>query len=240
MSASAGLHGDGKTIADAIRTRMKNELGITVSVGVSYNKIFAKLGSDYKKPDATTVISRENFKDIVWKLPAGDLLYVGRATQKKFAGWCIHTIGDIAKMDPNMLRYKLGKWGDVLYSFANGYDDSPVTVMGEEAMIKSIGNSITTPRDLVDDEDVKMIFYVLCESVAMRLREHGFRCRVVQIHVRDVDLFTFERQHKLSSSTNLAAEIHKAAMELFRNNYTWSKPIPQHRSAGRGAHTRRR
>jgi DNA polymerase-4 len=155
----------------------------------------------------------------------GDLLYVGPATQRKLFSRGISKIGELAQTDPVYLHKMFGKWGDVLHAFANGMDDSPVTAMGEEAMIKSIGNSTTTPRDLENDEDVMMIFYVLCESVAARLRDHGLECRIVEIHVRDNELVSFTRQQKQLRSTNLASEIHRAAMELFKKNYTWSKPI---------------
>jgi DNA polymerase-4 len=186
-----------------------------------------------QKPDATTVITRENYKDDVWPLPAGELLYVGPATRRKLADRGITTIGALARVQPEYLRSWFGKWGDVLHAFANGLDSSPVTVMGEEALIKSIGNSTTTPRDLTSNEDVSVILYVLCESVAMRLREHGLECQVVEIYVRDNELASFIRQKKQSRPTNLACEIHKAAMEIFRQNYDWRRPI---RSVGvRGA-----
>ena len=225
VTASAGLFGSGEAIAGEIRRRIREELGITASVGVSWNKIFAKLGSDIKKPDATTVISKKNFKDLVWPLPVSDLLYVGRATDKKLAQKCIHTIGELAKTDNETLRSWFGKWGDVLYSFSNGLDNSPVTRMGAEAMVKSVGNSTTTPRDLENNEDVSIIFYVLCESVAMRLRELGLECRTVEIGVRDNTLVSFVRQKKQSRPSNLAADMHRAAMELFEANYKWEKPI---------------
>ncbi|NLT19740.1 MAG: DNA polymerase IV [Syntrophomonadaceae bacterium] len=225
VSGSIHIFGDGIRIADEIRERIKSELGITASVGVSYNKIFAKLGSDMKKPDATTIISRENFKQVVWPLPAGELLYVGRATRHKLARRGISTIGDIAGADPGYLRSFLGKWGEVLWSFANGYDSSAVVHQGEESLIKSVGNSITTPRDLESDEDVQMIFYVLSESVAARMREHGFKCRTVQIQIRDKDLFSFGVQGKFSKPTYLSSDLAEKAMELFRINYSWTNPI---------------
>ena len=225
VTGSASLFGDGQTIADEIRRRISDEMGVTASVGVSWNKIFAKLGSDMKKPDATTVISKENFKQSVWKLPAEDLLYVGPATHRKLLARNIKTIGDLALTEPEYLHTWFGKWGDVLYTFANGLDTSPVACLGEEAMIKSIGNSTTTPRDLTCNADVSLILYVLCENVAMRLREHGFECRTVEISVRDNDLYSFTRQHKQGRPTNLASEIHKAAMELFCKSYDWRKPI---------------
>ena len=225
VTASAPLYGSGKQIADDIRRRIREEMGVTASVGVSWNKIFAKLGSDMRKPDKTTELSRDNFKDKVWPLPAGELLYVGPATKKKLSKYGLRTIGDIAKADPLFLRERLGKMGDVIYAWANGHDDSPVTVMGEEAMIKSIGNSTTTPRDLVCNEDVSLILYVLSESVAMRLREHGLECRVIEISVRDNQLFSFVRQAKRPRPTDLAYEIHRDAMALFAANYNWAQPI---------------
>jgi DNA polymerase-4 len=225
VSGSCHLYGDGAQIADKIRERVKFEMGVTASVGVSYNKIFAKLGSDLKKPDATTIITGDNFKQIVWPLPAGDLLYVGRATKRKLARCGISTIGDIANTNPEKLKSSLGKWGEVLWLFANGSDNSPVTRMAEEALIKSVGNSITTSRDLENDEDVQMIFYVLSESVCARMREHGFKCRTAQINIRDNALFSFGLQGKLLKPTNLSADLAEKAMELFRANYSWSKPI---------------
>lgn len=225
VTASGALFGSGEAIANQIRKRFREELGLTASVGVSWNKIFAKLGSDMKKPDATTPIDRGNFKEIVWPLPVGDLLYVGRATNRKLAMKNIRTIGALANTEPEALRYWFGKWGEVLYSFSNGLDASPVARMGAEAMVKSVGNSTTTPRDLKNNEDVSIILSVLCESVAMRLRELGLECKTVEIGVRDNTLISFVRQKKQPRSTNLARELHRAAMELFRANYHWGRPI---------------
>lgn len=225
VESSCSLFGDGVRIADEIRERVKSEMGVTASVGVSYNKVFAKLGSDMKKPDATTVINRGNFKQMVWPLPAADLLYVGRATRRKLARFGISTIGDIAGTDPGFLKSRLGKWGEVLWSFANGHDHSPVMRMGEESLIKSVGNSITTPRDLENDQDVQMIFYVLSESVAARLREHGFKCRTAHIYIRDKDLFTWGVQGKFVQPTNLSTDLAEKALALFRANYSWTNPI---------------
>lgn len=216
---------DGETIAHEIRERVKSELGITVSIGVSFNKIFAKLGSDYKKPDAVTVIPKETFRDIVWPLDAGDLLYVGRSTQRKLKTLGVHTIGELANFPLPLLRRHFGKWGDVLYTFSNGLDASPVMHMDESQSIKSIGNSTTAPRDLVCNRDVEIIFTVLCDSVCRRLRDHGALAREVAISVRDNTLYTFTRQCKLIVATDITSEILKAAMELFKANYDWKKPI---------------
>ncbi|WP_396327412.1 DNA polymerase IV [Hydrogenoanaerobacterium sp.] len=221
----SGIYGTGEQIAEKIRQRIKSEMGVTVSIGVSFNKIYAKLGSDYKKPDAITVITKDNFKDIVWPLPASDLLYVGRATARKLHNYGVNTIGGLAATDPKYLRQWLGKWGDMLWAFANGLDNAPVAQYDNLAIIKSIGNSTTTPRDLETDEDVKMVFYVLAESVAARMREQGFKGQVVCISIRDTELYSFTRQVKIDHPTCLASEITNTAMQLFKNNYEWYRPI---------------
>ena len=225
VEKSSLIKGDGMTIAKEISGRIKTELGITVSIGVSWNKIFAKLGSDYKKPDAITLISRDNYKNIVWPLPASDLLYVGRSTGRKLAKVGIHTIGELADADPSYLHSFLGKMGNVLHAFANGLDDSPVTTDGYHAPVKSIGNSTTTPRDLTCDTDVKIILMALSESVAARLRKNGFCAGVVEISIRDNGLFSFTRQVKLKRATNITDEIMKAAYGLFQSHYSWEHPI---------------
>lgn len=225
VTGSTGLYGGGGEIAEEIRCRIKNELGITVSIGVSDNKVFAKLGSDYKKPDAVTVFSKENYREKVWPLPASSLLYVGRATERKLARIGVTTIGGIANMDIGCLRSHFGKWGELLYVFANGLDCDPVKEIGSEPPPKSIGNSTTTPRDLVSDEDVKLIFQVLAESVSRRMREQGVRGRTLSISVRDAGLFSFTRQKRLQRATSLTNEIAREAMALFEAHYTWQKPI---------------
>ncbi|MGM9922823.1 MAG: DNA polymerase IV [Bacillus sp. (in: firmicutes)] len=225
VSASTSIKGDGMKIANEISKRIKHELGVTVSIGVSWNKIFAKLGSDYKKPDAITEFSRENYKNLAWNLPAGDLIYVGRSTNKKLQTLGIKTIGELANTEPAILESRLGKMGLVLHTFANGWDETPVCVEGYQAPIKSIGNSTTTPRDLVNDLDVKIILMALSESVASRLRENGFQCKVVEISIRDNELYHFSRQCKLKRPTNITDEIVQAAYRLFKDNYRWEHPI---------------
>jgi DNA polymerase-4 len=225
VTGSAKCKGDGLLIAQEISSRIKSELGVTVSIGVSWNKIFAKLGSDYKKPDAITVISKENFHDIVWPLPVEDLLYVGSATQRKLNAYGIHKIKDLAQADPAFLQRLLGKMGLILHLFANGEDQTPVSKENYHAPIKSIGNSTTTPRDLVTEEDVKIIVFALAESVSARLRENNFKCQVVEISIRDNELYSFTRQHKITMPTDLTSEIAEEAMKLFREHYHWGKPI---------------
>ncbi|WP_313559162.1 DNA polymerase IV [Ruminiclostridium cellobioparum] len=225
VTESTKLYGTGKSMADEIRKRIKEELGITASIGVSYNKIFAKLGSDYKKPDATTVITRDNYQDIVWNLPVKDLLYVGRSTFKKLSNVGILTIGNLANSPLSFLKKLLGRWGEYLWTFANGYDAAPVVKLDHEGIIKGIGNSMTTPRDLVNNQDAQMMLYVLADSVAERLRKHNFRCNTIQIYVRDNELTSIDRQAKLGYSTFVSGFIAEKAYEIFKNNWTWEKPI---------------
>lgn len=215
----------GYTIAQEIRQRVKEEVGITVSIGLSFNKIFAKLGSDYKKPDAVTVINRDNYKDIVWNLPCSDLLMIGRATTKKLNYYGIYTIGDVAMADDRFMKNLLGKNGQMLQRFARGQDTSPVRHMSLSRDIKSIGNSTTTPRDLKNDEDVKIIFTVLAESVSRRMRKHGVKGVTLTISVRDCKLNTFTRQCTMQAPTNVSAELIKNTMALFSANYNWENPI---------------
>ena len=217
--------GSGPELAAQISSRIKRELGITVSIGVSWNKIFAKFGSDYRKPDAITVIDRSNYRQIVWESWVSDLLFVGRATQRKLYRYGILTIGDLARTDPSLLKDIFGKIGLVLSAFARGEDRTPVAPDRSEIPIKSIGNSTTTPRDLTTEQDVKMVIYMLAESVASRLRKHGFVGDVVEIYVRDKELRGFTRQHKVDMPTNISEEIAGEAMRLFRENYRWARPI---------------
>ena len=205
-------------LADSIRERIQREVGITASIGVSFNKVFAKLGSDYKKPNATTEITRENMKDIVYPLPVEDLLYVGRATTQKLHTLGIYTIGDCANYDPQILKRRLGKWGEYLHRFASGQDTSPVLVHHYEPQVKSIGNSTTAPKDLKNMEDVRIIAYILAESVAARLKEAHLMAYTVAIGVRDVNLQGFTRQHKMDEATNLSDTIAKIALDLFEKN----------------------
>lgn len=225
VTGSLSIFGSAHDIAELIRKRVKDELGITVSIGVSFNKIFAKLGSDYKKPDAITDIMPDNFKSLVWPLPASDLLYVGKATSRKLTSIGITTIGGIAKCQKDVLCRKLGKWGEVLWLFANGLDTAPVRLLGQEAAVKSVGNGITCPRDLTADEDVQLVFTVLAESVAARLRDYNLKCTGVEIQIRDKYLYYMTRQQKISRPTFLSSDIIAAAMQLFRANYRWFYPV---------------
>lgn len=211
--------------AKEIQSRIRDEIGIGVSIGMSYNKIFAKLGSDLYKPQGFAVITPNNYQELVWPLPVGDLLMVGPATRRKLHQKYIYTIGELASTSVGNLRRWLGKHGETLHRYANGNDNSPVAKFDELQTVKSIGNSKTMPRDLENNEEVKMGFYSLAESVGQRMREKGFKGKEIAISVRDKDLYTFIRQHQLKEYTNLTREIADGAMTLFLEHYRWHAPI---------------
>lgn len=225
VTHSLNLFGSGEQIAEQIRRAVKEEIGITVSVGVSFNKVFAKLGSDMKKPDAVTAITPENYKQLVWRLPVQELLYVGNATRKKLNGIGIHTIGELATTDQKILKRLLGVWGENLYRYANGLDDSPVEQRRDEDT-KSIGNSLTDYKDLLCMEEVRILLLHLSESVAMRLRESGLgKAKTVKLTVTDNQLNTFGKQTKLLRPTSSAVDIARTAYKLFESLYKWDYPV---------------
>ena len=233
VTGSVGLFGDPMSIAREISGRIKFELGITASIGVSDNKITAKLGSDYKKPDAITRIVADNYKEIAYPLPVEDLLYVGPATSRKLRAIGIRTIGRLAECPVDVLVRRLGKMGAVLHTFANGRDVSPVQKSDHVPNIKSVGNSTTTPRDLETEADVKLMLYLLAESVCARMRELVSRCTVVEIYVRDTQLNSIVRQRKLQAPSCSSQELAETGLDIFRRNYRWDRPV---RSIGlRGA-----
>ena len=233
VTGSVGLFGDSMAIAREISDRIKFELGITASIGVANNKITAKLGSDYKKPEAITRIEADNYKELAYPLPVEDLLYVGPATSRKLRSIGISTIGRLAECPVDVLVRRLGKMGAVLHTFANGQDTSPVQRSDHIPNIKSVGNSATTPRDLQSEEDVKLMLYLLAESVCARMRELASRCTVVEIYVRDTELNSICRQRKLCAPSCSSQELTEVGLDLFRRNYRWDRPV---RSIGiRGA-----
>ena len=225
VTASSRLFGDGKVIADEIRNTIKTELGLTASVGVSYNKIFAKLGSDLKKPDATTVITRENFRDKVWPLPVTDLLFVGRASSQVLGQYGVRTIGDLAAFGREPLTELLGKMGGQLYDYAAGLEHSPVVPARALPPPKSIGNSITFRRNLVGPEDIRTGVALLSDSVAARLRKHAMRCATVQVTIRDPGFRNICRQKRLDIPICTSTELSRAAMELIRESWNMNAPI---------------
>ena len=227
LTGCASSFAQGEKAVQEIRERIKGELGLTVSIGLADNKVFAKLGSDMKKPDACTVIPADRFREIIWPLPVGDLLYVGRATEAQLRSRYINTIGDLAKTGSDNLNRWFGKVGLVLYAFANGEDCSMVAPAGFEAPIKSVGNSQTCPRDLETDTDVKILIYALSESVGARLMELGMYASTVEFWFLDNEMKTQgTRQCKVSVPTNLSGEIADAAFRLFKKSYGhWPKPL---------------
>lgn len=212
-------------LAESIRKAMKNELGLTVSIGVSFNKIFAKLGSDMKKPDAITEITPENFKDKVWPLPVSDLLYVGHATTAKLKGMGIRTIGELAAAPPEVLKLRFGVNGLKLWRFAAGLDDSRVMHKDYVTPIKSIGHGITCVSDLMNEEEVWKVMLELSQDVGHRLRVHKLAARGVQISVRGNDLYGCQFQCRLPFKTQLPSEIAEYSFRLFQERYGWTTKV---------------
>ena len=217
--------GDAAVIADGIRERVKKELGLTLSVGVSFNKVFAKLGSDYKKPDATTLIPPDGWQRIVWPLPVGDMLFAGPAAQRALAQYGATTIGDLAAMDPALPERLLGKMGRQLWEYANGLDRSPVRPQHEKEPVKSVGNSFTFREDLTTRAQVRRGVSMLCDSVAGRLRAHGLYCGAVAVGIKDPSFKSISRQKHLGHSTHLRSELLEAAMELIDKAWKPGSPI---------------
>ena len=216
--------GDARAIADGIRRRISQELGLTLSIGVSFNKVFAKLGSDYRKPDATTVIPPESWQEIVWPLPLNSLLYAGPAAQRALGQYGIHTIGDLAAVEPVLPQRLLGKLGRQLWDFANGRDTAPVRPQHEKEPVKSVGNSFTFRENLISREQVLQGMSLLCDSVASRLRHQNLYCGAVQIGLRDPAFRNISRQKQLACSTHSMRDLLRTAMEL--TDCIWKPPSP--------------
>ncbi len=225
VTGSTLLFGSGEKIAESIRNDIKNELGITVSVGVSFNKIFAKLGSDMKKPDAVTVISRENFKDKIWALPASDLLFVGKRTTDRLKEFGISTIGDIAKCNIATMERILGKSGADLWRYSNGEDNSPVLKPDKNDKPKSIGRSITCSKDFTDNSEVWKAFLKFSEEISSTLHRKGIYAGGVQVHIRTSSLLVKEFSISFKDMTNSSLILAKRGYELFLNNYTFGEPL---------------
>ncbi|MCL2884951.1 MAG: DNA polymerase IV, partial [Oscillospiraceae bacterium] len=207
LDVTGSLHlfgGDAAALAHEIRQRVEQEIGVTISVGVSWNKIFAKFGSDLKKLNAVTVITRGNYQQIVWPLPVGDLFMVGRTTAAALQSYSIRTIGDLARADADFLRGRFGKFGDMLRLYANGLDNSPVARAGEHGLPKSVGNGLTFRRDLLTLEDIQTGVTALADTVAGRLRRAGLKCCTVQVTIKDTALKSIQRQQPAKAPTWLA------------------------------------
>lgn len=225
VTGSKRLFGDGKSIADRLRHEVYDELGLTISVGVSFNKIFAKLGSDYKKPNATTVIDKVNYKNILYPLPVSAMLYVGKSTLKKLEMMNIKTIGELAMADKSVLIKHLGKLGGMVYEYANGLDDSPVESVYEKRDVKSIGNGTTFKRDLITEYEIYKGVLELSQSVAYRMRKQGVKCSTVQVVIKNPEFKNISRQTQLSQPTFLSREIANTAMDIIKKSWNMGKPI---------------
>ena len=225
VTGSKYVYGDAMTIAEEIRRSVREELGLTVSIGVSYNKIFAKLGSDMKKPDAITEIKKDNFKEKVWPLDCSEMIYCGRATKGKLARVGIHTIGDVANADPQYLKLLLGVNGIALWRYANGTDSSRVMHRDFVSPVKSVGHGITCISDLENNEEVWRVILALSQDIGHRLRIHRLSATGVQIFVRGNDLFGAQYQCKLPLKTQLPSEIARAAYQLFKEKHCWHSNV---------------
>lgn len=225
ISGTKKLFGNPVDVANEIRERIKFELGLTISVGVSFNKIFAKLGSDYKKPDAVTVFEKETFREKIWGLPASDLLGVGRATTRVLNNYCIRTIGDLANSDYDFIKRILGKNGVSLWLYANGRDNSTVKDIKFVSPVKSIGHGITTVVDLSNEEEVWRVFLELTQGNGHKLRVHQKDAKAVAIYVRDNTLFSKQWQTQMQMVTQLPLVLAQYAFQLFKKRYDWRNPI---------------
>ncbi|PWM43617.1 MAG: DNA polymerase IV [Clostridiales bacterium] len=215
----------GVETADELRSVIKDELKITASVGVSFNYVFSKLASDMKKPDATTVLPRDQLENTIWKRPAFEMLFVGAATRRALRKMGVLTIGDIAAADPNRLEKILGKKGRMLWEFSNGNDSGFNPCTNNESDIKSLGNTITPPKDITDKNDIAAFIYVLCQTVERRLNKHNFLAGGVSIVIRSDDFSQLTRSVKLPTPTNNPDLIFYYAYNLFSSNYTWDKNV---------------
>ena len=228
LDVTHSLHlfgGDARALADSLRERMKRELGLTLSVGVSFNKVFAKLGSDYRKPDAVTVISPSNWRRIVWPLPVGNMLFAGPAAQRALGRYGIKTIGQLAAAEEALPERLLGKLGRQLWACANGLDDAPVRPQHQQEPVKSVGNSFTFRENLTTREQIRHGTAALCDSVAGRLRQQGLYCGAVQVGLRDSSFHNVSRQKQLPHSTHLMRELLDAAMELVDGVWRSGTPV---------------
>ncbi|MGP1570185.1 MAG: DNA polymerase IV [Eubacteriales bacterium] len=216
VSDSTVLFGDAQHIANSIRSTVKSELGLTLSIGVSFNKIFAKMGSEYKKPDATTIISRENFRQILWPLPVGEFFFVGKASAKKLEGLGIKTIGALAHADGTAVSTLLGKSGLALIAYANGFADANVKPYGQTELPKSISHAITFARNLSRRDEVSAALRNLADMVAFRLRRKALYANAIKLEIKDPHFQVSSHQKKLFTSTNSTDEIYETALTLYK------------------------
>ena len=225
VTASRNLFGSGKHIADEIRETVKRELGLTLSAGVSFNKVFAKMGSEYKKPDATTEITRDNYKELLWPLDASELFFVGKASAQKLKTLGIKTIGDIAASSPEALSAILGKQGRVMWEHANGIDDSPVMHYSHREKIKSVGNGSTFKRNITTENDVKIAVTALSDTVTSRLRKYNMKAGGIKVDLKNPDFKVISKQKQLFVPSNLSSDFVKTSMEIIHSIWREGQPI---------------
>lgn len=225
VTGSRLLFGSGEEIAKKISDTAKKETGLTMSIGVSFNKFFAKMGSDYKKPDAITVITRDNYKDILYPLPVGDMIFVGKSTLERLNMLGIHTIGDLAETDVEILKKAIGKSGESLWENANGLDNTPVMRIDYQREEKSMGNGITFRRDLITQEDIRAAIVMLSDSLSMKLRKRNLKGNIIKIDIKDTGLKKITRQKKLDYSTYLKTDIAEESLKLLYSNWKIGTPI---------------
>lgn len=228
LDITGSWHLFGKTpreVADGIRTEVKETTGISISVGLSFNKYFAKMGSDYKKPDATTEITRENFKEILWPLPVSAMMFVGKRAAQSLGQMGIKTVGQLAAADETIIAEVLGKQGAVLVKNARGEDEDPVLTPDEAPPIKSVGNGMTFKRNLVGHKDIRTGVGALADEVAGRLRQKKLYAGSLQVTIKDTNLKSITRQKPLPYATNLARDLTREAMQLVCSNWDLARPI---------------
>ncbi len=225
VTGSRQLFGDGATIADELRRRIRETLGVTISVGVSDNRWWAKLGSDYKKPDATTLITRENVAELLYPLPIRDMLFVGGSAAQTLIRHGVTTIGQLAATSPELLEKWLGKHGTSLHQMVSGVDDTPIRRWGEGEAVKSVGNSMTYAQDLVGPEAWRAGLMPLCDSVGARLRAQGLKCRTITVQVKDTNLKVISRQRPLPMPTSLTKQIFTEALGILASCWPREAPI---------------
>ena len=226
MSGTLNYYGmTPRELADSIRNRVRAEIGITISVGVSFNKIFAKMGSDYKKPDATTVILGEDYKAILWPLPVSDLMFAGKASVKILNEKGIYTVGDLALQPRERLVSLLGKGGEGLWIYASGLDKDPVRKWGDTPEVKSVSHGMTFKRDLVTREEIVTGIAVQADRIAMSLRRQDLKGAVISVQIKSPQLTVISRQKSLNHYTWLQHEIQDVAMEIIEENWRIGAPI---------------
>jgi len=225
VTGSISLFGSGVEIADSIRKTVRQNLGLTLSAGVSFNKIFAKMGSEYKKPDATTAITRENFKTLLWPMDIGSMFFVGAASAKKLQKLGIRTIGELANYDKSAIVSAMGKQGGLIHDYANGLDNTPVLRYDQRERVKSVGNGMTFRRNLLGMDDMKIAVTGLADTVATRLRKEKMKAFGVKVDIKNPSLKVISRQLQLDNPTNLAEIISDAALNIIRASWNMDSPV---------------